>query len=91
MPKELKLKLDDTEYTFPAMNIGQLQKCADVMKKGDFSGGLDILKIIFERATPQPNWDTFSPTMEEIGSAVREVLGLSGMGAKADDPQKAAA
>jgi len=91
MPKELKTKLDDMEFTIPAMNIAQLQKCAEVMKKGDFSGGLEILRIIFERANPQPNWETFSPTMDEIGATVRDAMALSGMGKKEDDPQVAAA
>ena len=84
MKKIAVVTLDEREYTIPALNLDQLQECSQFIGGPDpTSRGFDILKIALRRAAPQPDFETFAPTLDEIGNAIALILQMSGLAKKA--------
>jgi hypothetical protein len=89
--KQLKVTINEVEYTIPALNVGQLESVAEIISgPPSNTAGLYILKVALKRAQPSPDMETFSPSFEQIGKIVQDVLAMSGLEQKVD-PQQAAA
>ena len=93
MPKEAKVTLDGTEYTIPALNIGQLEDVSAIFGEAAPSSksGIAILRIAMQRAEPKPDMEKLAPTFAEVGEVVQAVLKLSGLQQPDANPQPEAA
>lgn len=76
MPVTVQVKLGDVTYTVPRMNIGQLERLTE-LPQGTTKAAFGALRIAFERAEPQVDFDTIEATREEITDAASAILGMS--------------
>ena len=76
---EIKIGLGGTEYTVPALNLGQLERVSVLAIEGSVGSGFAMLKIALERALPKPDFEQMAPTIDEVGNAVQAILKLSGL------------
>jgi hypothetical protein len=91
MARTAKVTLDETEFSVPALNIGQLERVSAVISAGrGSSGAFEILKIALERAAPKPDFEALAPTLDEVAAAVKAVLVLSGLQKPDENPPRAA-
>ena len=93
--KPVKVMLGGTEYAVSRLNIGQIERVADVLDAVDEGAGggrrktMAILAIALERCDPAvPDYREVTATREEIPAAVDAILLASGF--RAADPNAAA-
>lgn len=79
MAKDATIVIDGTSYTIPKLNIGQLEEVAEAFDGSRTKIPFLILKIAMRRATPKVDFDTLSPSMDEIGDAVQAILQTAGL------------
>lgn len=88
MPRNCSIRLDETEFTVPALNIAQLQNVAEIIASDSPSkGSFSILKVAMERATPTADWTALAPTLDEIADAIAAILKMSGLQKPEANPQ----
>lgn len=82
MPVNVEVKLGETTYTVPRMNIGQIERITE-LPAGKMSFG--ALRIALERAEPKvADFGAIEATSQEVIEAARAVLRMSGMAKDAE-------
>ena len=84
-----KIKLGETEYDVPKMNIGQLEEVTVALDLPAIKRPFAILRIAFARSTPKVDVNSVEATNAQIAAAITEILSAAGF-AKAVDPNAAA-
>jgi hypothetical protein len=86
MSKTIVVKLGDTEYSVPKLNIGQLREVQKIILNDDRTVvGFAILGVALRRADPKvEDIDTVEADVDDISKAVSEILIFAGL--KKDDP-----
>ncbi len=85
------IKLGDTEYRVPQLNMGQLRRISRSLSKAareemeTSDVAYDVVQIAMERADPRVlDFDQLTPSFLDVGPASNAILAMSGFKLTAD-------
>jgi hypothetical protein len=85
--KVITVKLGDTEYSVPKLNIGQLREVSRIITGDRAEVSFEVLGVALRRADPKvDDVNMIEAEVDEIGKAVTDILAFAGFKKEAADP-----